>query len=216
MKTSPKKFPFKNAQFVGAAYTEEQLPSLASSTGKKMAEIAIVGRSNVGKSSLINHLLNNKSLAKVSSTPGKTQSINFFVVDDAVALVDLPGYGYAKISKTIREQWGELIERYLLNRLNLTMILFLIDSRRTPTPEDQAMLDWAVHHKKPILLIFTKADKLSEQEKKDKTLHSLKTLGNSLHTTPVQFIHYSIKNPHARMELIDKINGLLEHHGTHQ
>lgn len=209
-KPSTKKLPFKSALFVGSAFTEEQLPSLASANGKEMSEIAIVGRSNVGKSSLINHLLNNKSLARTSSTPGKTQSINFFVVDDTVALVDLPGYGYAKVSKTLREQWGGLIERYLKGRLNLAMILFLIDSRRTPTPEDHAMLDWAVHHNKPILLIFTKSDKLTAQEIKSKTFSSLETFGNALHTTPVQFLHYSIKNPRARMELIDKINGLLQ------
>lgn len=209
-----KKIPFKEAQFVCAAYGNHQFPYLLNLSGKPMPEIAIVGRSNVGKSSLINHLLNNRSLAKTSAIPGKTQSINFFTIDQEVALVDLPGYGYAKVSKEIRKEWGAVIDQYLKQRLNLALLLFLIDSRRTPSSEDCALIEWASFHKKPLLIVFTKSDKLKEQEIKNSTLSSLERLHNYLHSSPVQFLHYSIKSPTDRMELIEKINTLLSYHGS--
>jgi GTP-binding protein len=148
------------SEFVASAFNKESFPKMTTSSGKPMPEVAIVGRSNVGKSSLINHLLR-KKLAKTSSIPGKTQSINFFSVDDQFALVDLPGYGYAKVAKQVREKWGELIDGYLQNRATLRLILFLIDSRREMTEQDRALIDWAAFHQKPLLVIYTKADKLS-------------------------------------------------------
>jgi GTP-binding protein len=205
-----KKIPFAQAQFVASAFDKNSFPRMMTAEGSPMPEIALVGRSNVGKSSLINHLLRNGSLAKTSSTPGKTRSINFFSVDERLALIDLPGYGYAKVSKDIREQWSDMIDHYLQNRPSLQLILFLIDSRRDPTEEDCSLIKWASFHKKPLLLVFTKADKLTESERREKTLSSLDSLQNFMHTTPVHFLHYSIKDPRARIELIEKINGLLK------
>jgi GTP-binding protein len=210
-----KKIPFTQAQFIASTFTREGFPRLLTSGGNPMPEIAIVGRSNVGKSSLINHLLRNK-LAKTSSVPGKTQSINFFSVDERIALVDLPGYGYAKVPKQVREQWSDIIDNYLQNRTTLRLILFLIDCRREPTEEDCTLVEWSAFHQKPMLLVFTKADKITESEKRDKTLASLDSLKNFLHSTPVHFLHYSIKDGRARIELIDKINVLLKGYGPHQ
>ena len=211
-----KKIPFTQAQFVASAFKPEEMPRLLTSGGNPMPEIVLVGRSNVGKSSLINHLLNNSKLAKTSSTPGKTQSINFFSIDEQIALVDLPGYGFAKVPKAVKQFWAGFIDHYLKSRATLKLILFLIDSRREPTEEDCALVKWASFHEKPMLLIFTKADKLSDNEKREKTLASLDFIKNFLHSTPVHFLHYSIKDPRARIELIEKINVLLKEHGAHQ
>jgi GTP-binding protein len=196
-----KKVPFTSARYVASAFNIESFPKL------QMPEIALVGRSNVGKSSLINHLLRNSTLAKVSSTPGKTQSINFFTVDETLALVDLPGYGYAKVPKALRGKWSELIDHYLENREELRILLLLLDCRRELTPEDHALIEWASFQQKPVLLVFTKSDKLKEAEKQ-KNLS--KVLGSIPH---VHFLHYSIKEPAGRMQLIETINRLL--HGTH-
>lgn len=198
-----KKIPFVQAEFVTAAYSQEEFPQLLSSNGRPIPEIALVGRSNVGKSSLINHLLRNSTLAKTSATPGKTQSINFFSIDRQLTLVDLPGYGYAKVSKTIQEQWALLIDHYLQTRTSLKLILFLIDSRREMTEEDRAFIKWASHHQKPLLILFTKADKIKEHERQK-------------NVSSFPFLHYSIKEPHARIELIDKIHLLLKEHGPNQ
>lgn len=208
-----KTVPFNQAQFVASAFNHMSFPKMISPSGNPMPEIAVVGRSNVGKSSLINHLLQNGNLAKTSSTPGKTRSINFFSVDEKLALVDLPGYGYAKVPKDIRQQWAGMIDHYLENRQTLWLLLFLIDSRRVPTEEDCALIKWASFHRKPMLIVFTKADKLKEAQKRDNTLSSLNSLKNFLHSSPVHFLHYSIKTPLARMELIEKINTLLKEHG---
>jgi len=210
-----KKIPFTQAQFVASAFDVKSFPKMLTPGGNPMPEIALVGRSNVGKSSLINHLLQNATLAKTSSTPGKTQSINFFSVDEQLALVDLPGYGYAKVPQALRAQWSHMIDHYLETRSTLQMILFLIDARRDLTQEDSALVQWASFHNKPMLLIFTKADKLTNSEKKEKALSSLDALKNALHSTPIHFLHYSIKDPIARIGLIEKINSLLKEHGTH-
>lgn len=211
-----KKVPFTQAQFVASAFDLKSFPKMLTLGGDLMPEIALVGRSNVGKSSLINNLLKNSTLAKTSSTPGKTRSINFFSIDNQIALVDLPGYGYAKVPKQIKEQWSGMIDHYLQNRPTLKLILFLIDSRRNPTEDDCALVKWASFHQKPMLLVFTKADKMTDGQRKEQILASLDSLKNFLHSTPVHFLHYSIKDPRARMELIEKINGLLKEHGTDQ
>ena len=209
-----KKVPFNQAQFIASAFDTKSFPKMLTLGGNPMPEIAIVGRSNVGKSSLINNLLRNGNLAKTSSTPGKTRSVNFFSIDEQLGLIDLPGYGYAKVPQAMRQQWSEMIDYYLDRRPTLKLILLLIDSRRDPTEEDCALIQWASFHKKPMLLIFTKIDKLKEAEIRDNTFSSLSFLKNVIQSTTVNFLHYSIKDPRTRMELIDKINTLLKEHGS--
>lgn len=209
-----KKIPFNSAVFIKSALVEKDLPNLKAPSGQPMLEIAIVGRSNVGKSSLINHLLNQKQLAKVSATPGKTQLLNFFVIDNQIALVDLPGYGYAKISKETRFEWSDKIEAYLSQRKSLALILFLLDIRRLPSQDDLTFIKWAQYHQKPLLILFTKSDKASLQERERNVSEALKVLSEERSGTFL-YQHYSVKDPKARALLIENINRILNTHGTH-
>jgi GTP-binding protein len=127
-------------------------------------EFAFAGRSNVGKSSLINKLLNRKSLARVSSVPGKTATINFYNIDDTIYLVDLPGYGYAQRSKTEKEKWGKMIEEYLADRDPLIQTILLVDSRHKPTADDVTMAQWIRHYHDRVIVVATKVDKLKKSE----------------------------------------------------
>jgi GTP-binding protein len=127
-------------------------------------EIAFLGRSNVGKSSLINSLLQRKGLARTSNTPGRTQSINFFLINDSFYFADLPGYGFAKVSKTMRADWGVMAEEYLAEREQLALCVQLIDARHKPTALDMQLNEWLEYHGKAHLVIATKADKLSKNE----------------------------------------------------
>lgn len=122
-------------------------------------EVAFIGRSNVGKSSLINMLAQRKAMAKISSKPGKTRLINHFLIDDAWYLVDLPGYGWANVSKSEQGKWESMVHEYLLNRENLTMVFVLADSRHEPQSLDVNMVNWLGTHNLPVTIIFTKADK---------------------------------------------------------
>ena len=123
-------------------------------------EIAFLGKSNVGKSSLINTLMQRKSLARTSQAPGKTQTINYYKVNDSLYFVDLPGYGYAKVSQELRQKWGKMIERYITTSPTLKLICLLVDIRHEPTENDRLMYDWIKYHGYKVLLILTKADKL--------------------------------------------------------
>lgn len=127
-------------------------------------EIAFLGRSNVGKSSLINSLLLRKGLARTSNTPGRTQSINFFLINERFYFADLPGYGYARVSKTMRADWGKMAEEYLAERSELALCVQLVDSRHRPTPLDIQLNDWLVFNNKPHLIVATKVDKLTKNE----------------------------------------------------
>ena len=127
-------------------------------------EFAFIGRSNVGKSSLINMLTNRKKLAKISATPGKTQTINHFIINDSWYLVDLPGYGYATVSRDKRYEFGKMIEQYILNRENLNCLFILIDVRHSPQKIDMDFIQWAGEKEIPITILFTKADKLTKNE----------------------------------------------------
>lgn len=124
-------------------------------------EVAFLGRSNVGKSSLINSLLMRKGLARTSNTPGRTQSINYFLINETFYFVDLPGYGYAKVSKSMRADWGKMAERYLSKPEHLVLCIQLIDSRHEPTELDLQLNDWLIANDKPSIIVATKADKLS-------------------------------------------------------
>ncbi len=128
------------------------------------AEIAFLGRSNVGKSSLINSLLMRKGLARTSNTPGRTQSINFFLINDEFYFADLPGYGYARVSKAMRADWGQMAREYLEQRDELALCIQLIDSRHKPTALDMQLNEWLVAHDKPRVVVATKSDKLSNNE----------------------------------------------------
>ena len=129
-----------------------------------MPEFAFAGRSNVGESSLINKLLNRKSLARVSGTPGKTITINFYNIDDTIHLVDLPGYGYAKRSKEEVKKWGRMMEDYLAGREQLVQTILLVDSRHAPTADDITMCDWIRHYHDRVIVVATKMDKLKKRE----------------------------------------------------
>ncbi|WP_163881422.1 ribosome biogenesis GTP-binding protein YihA/YsxC [Paenibacillus favisporus] len=143
-----------NAEFIISAVGPDQYPVDA------LPEIALAGRSNVGKSSLINRMINRKNLARTSSTPGKTQHMNYYRINDALYFVDFPGYGYAKVSKTQRAAWGKMIEKYMLERQTLKLVLMVVDLRHPPTKDDVMMYDWLQHYDIPICVVATKADKI--------------------------------------------------------
>lgn len=156
---------FRKAQFVKTAVHAKDYPVLRNKHGQFMDEIAVVGRSNVGKSSLLNFIFHSKDLVKTSSVPGKTQAINFFNVNDVFCFVDLPGYGYAQVPQSVRKKWGPMIQEYLANRESLKLILFLFDIRRIPNEEDLELLEWIAYHEKSLILVLTKADKLNQSER---------------------------------------------------
>lgn len=147
-----------SARFLVSAAAAQQYPP------PDVPEIAFVGKSNVGKSSLINTLLNRKNLVKTSSTPGKTRLLNFFLINDAFRFVDLPGYGYAKVSKSEQAGWRKLCERYLKGRENLRGVVMIVDIRHTPGALDAEMREWLAHADVPVLVVASKADKLSRAQ----------------------------------------------------
>jgi GTP-binding protein len=151
----------KKAEFVISSSKLSQCPQA------DKPEFAFIGRSNVGKSSLINMLTNNKNLAKTSSTPGKTQLINHFLINDSWYLVDLPGYGYAQVSKSERDKWQNMINDYLLKRENLLTVFVLVDSRLTPQKKDLDFINFLGTNQIPLEIIFTKTDKQSKKKTKD-------------------------------------------------
>lgn len=148
----------KKSEFVTSAVTKDQYPE------SELPEIAMVGRSNVGKSSLINMLLNRKNLARTSGTPGKTQLINFFDIDGKFTLVDLPGYGYARVSKEQKKTWGKIIETYLQTRTNLLEVFLLVDLRHKPTQEDIDMYQWIKSYGFNGIVVGTKHDKIKRSQ----------------------------------------------------
>lgn len=146
------------AQFLKSAVWPPQYPP------DTMPEVAFVGRSNVGKSSLINTLVGRKNLAKTSHTPGRTQLINFFTINEKISFVDLPGYGFAKVPQSMKKNWGNMIEAYLRERKNLALVVFILDIRREPTEHDLNLRDWLERYDIPCLYVLTKIDKLSNNQ----------------------------------------------------
>lgn len=161
----------KSSEFVTSAVKPEHYPEA------HLPEIAFAGRSNVGKSSLINTLLNRKRLVKTSSTPGRTQLINFFDINKEFTFVDLPGYGYAKVPKKVKKEWGNMIETYITKRETLRCVILLLDIRRTPGDEELNILDWLDHYQIPNIVVLTKADKFSNQQKGKQHTKIAKKLG---------------------------------------
>lgn len=150
----------KRCDFVTSASRNDQYPA------SDLPEVAFVGRSNVGKSSIINSMLNRKSLVKVSSKPGKTRLINFFIVNEDLMLVDLPGYGYAAVSQAEKQKWGKMIEDYLITRENLKSVVLLVDIRHKPTGDDVLMYGFIKHYRGKVIVVATKLDKIKKSELK--------------------------------------------------
>nr|WP_167955820.1 ribosome biogenesis GTP-binding protein YihA/YsxC [Anaerosporobacter faecicola] len=165
-------------------------------------EIAFAGKSNVGKSSLINALMNRKAYARTSSQPGKTQTINFYNINNELYYVDLPGYGYAKVSMALKEKWGKLIEKYLRTSEQLRIIFLLLDIRHEPSANDKNMYDWIVHNGYNPVIIATKLDKINRSQK-DKQIKIIRKALNTVDGTPI--IPFSSVTKQGRDEIMELI-----------
>lgn len=186
----------ESALFIKSATRKEQYPK------DRLPEIAFVGKSNVGKSSLINCLLNRKGLVKTSSTPGKTQLINFFKINENITFVDLPGYGYAKVPLTVKQKWGEMIESYLKYRNELKLVISLVDIRREPGEDVFQLNEWFQHFDIPYITAITKTDKA----KKSEVARQQKKIVTSLGVLPETVVLCSAKTGLGKRELWKKIN----------
>jgi len=185
----------KSADFVTSAVRPEQYPET------RLPEIAFAGRSNVGKSSLINTLLNRKRLVKTSSTPGRTQLINFFIINKAFYCVDLPGYGYARVPASVRKKWGPMIEHYLKERTSLQAVTLIMDIRRTPRAEELNFIDWLHLYRIPIIPVLTKADKLSKTRQNKQA----QLIASALETDREQLTLFSAKTRQGKDRLWDLV-----------
>lgn len=189
----------KKSQYVASAVYPDQYPEAI------VPEIALAGRSNVGKSSLINTLINRHGLARTSSQPGKTQTINFYMINDAWYFVDLPGYGFARVSRDTREQWGKMIEKYFEKRTALKEIWQLVDIRHPPTEQDRQMFEWINFQTFPRIVIATKADKLSKNQR----MKSLKIIRQELNIKEDEIVVFSAETGEGKEELLNRIEHLL-------
>ena len=188
----------KSAEFVTSAVKTTQYPSEA------LPEIAFAGRSNVGKSSLINTLVNRKHLVKTSSTPGRTQLINFFDINKNLTFVDLPGYGYAKVPVAVRKKWGPMIETYLSTRQTLKGVVIIMDIRRLPREEEQNLIHWLAHYSIASILVLTKTDKLS----KTKLIKQQAAIVQALSVAKEDVILFSAKTRRGKDAVWDAILSL--------
>lgn len=186
----------KQAEFKTSAVKPSQYPD------DGMIEIAFVGRSNVGKSSLINTLTNRRKLVKVSGTPGKTRLINFFTINNEFYFVDLPGYGYAKVSKSEKASWGGMMELYLTNRPQLKKVALLVDCRHKPSEDDVLMYEWIKHYGYEVIVVATKKDKLTRNELQKSTKVIKETLNLSKDD---KIMFFSSLKKDGKDELIEEI-----------
>jgi GTP-binding protein len=187
------------AEFLKSAFQEADWPR------DSKPEIAFLGRSNVGKSSLINSLLSIRGLARTSSTPGRTQSLNFFLINDRFRFVDFPGFGYARVPKEIKSSWGEMATSYLAKRRQLVLSIHVVDSRHEPTKQDLQLHEWLEHSNKPRLVVATKSDKLSNNELRKNLGHIARVLNDDS-----IIMAYSAKSGRGREELWRAITGAIE------
>ncbi len=178
-----------STEFIKSAFKEDDWPV------DVRPEIAFLGRSNVGKSSLINSLLATRGLARTSSTPGRTQSLNFFLISERFWFVDLPGFGYAKVPKNIKSTWGEMATSYLAKRSQLVLSIQIVDSRHEPTKLDLQLHEWLQHNEKPLLTVATKSDKLSNNELRK----NLERIARALNDDSI--VAYSAKTGRGRDEI---------------
>lgn len=186
------------ARFVKTALLPKDYPLIRNQRGQVLPEIAVAGRSNMGKSSLLNDLFHSKNLVKTSSTPGKTQALNFFAYEDRIAFADLPGYGYAQVPLKVKKQWGPMVQAYLETRETLQLILFLIDIRRIPNDDDLQLLHWIASCNKSMILVLTKVDKVKRNERVANTEKILEAFGaGNLH-----YVYYSSQKHIGRKELL--------------
>ena len=189
----------KSAEFVTSAVKPSQYPPAV------LPEIAFAGRSNVGKSSLINTLVNRKRLVKTSSTPGRTQLINFFNINEGFSFVDIPGYGYAKVPVSVKKTWGPMIETYITTRKTLKGVVLIMDIRRIPRQEEMNMLDWLNHYDIPSVPVLTKSDKLSKTKQKKQ----LAEIANTLSADKNSLILFSAKSRQGKDEVWDAVKKLI-------
>lgn len=189
-----------DVQFVKSATKPSQYPEY------EFPEICFAGRSNVGKSSLINTLIQRKDMVKTSAKPGCTQLINFFMVNGNLSFVDLPGYGYAKVSKSVRSQWQPMVELYLAHRTSLLGLVLLIDIRRDPQKEEADLAKWLESRSMPYLVVLTKADKLSKTNQSKRR----RAICSQLNREEREVILFSAKTRQGRETILDEIMGLLD------
>jgi len=188
--------------FLKSAFQESHYPP------PDKPEIAFAGRSNVGKSSLINVLVNRKGIAKTSSKPGRTQAINFFCVEDRFNMVDLPGYGYARVPLPVKKSWGKMVETYLRKRSTLKAVVVILDIRRDPNAGDRELLNWLSHYRINVIVVLTKADKLSRHQVGSRA----KLIGGQLAEFAADRpVIYSSKTREGREEIWKEINRITDH-----
>ena len=196
----------KHTDFVKSAVYEKDYPEEVNSV-----EFAFVGRSNVGKSSLVNSLMGRRNIARTSKTPGRTQLINFFMVNKDLYLVDLPGYGFAKVPKAMKDEWGKTMERYLASPRS-KMVFVLLDIRRIPSGEDIEMLQWLDHYNVPFKIIFTKMDKVSNNEK----FRCLKDIRKKIEFDNSDVLFHSSLNNNGREDVLKFMEETIEEYKQKQ
>jgi len=184
-----------DAAFLKSAFDESQYPP------PDKTEVAFAGRSNVGKSSLLNALVNRKNLARTSSTPGRTQALNFFRVNDLFTFVDLPGYGYARVSREVKKSWRGMVEAYLRNRPNLKAVVVILDIRRDLEEDDRSLMEWLEQEGKNVIPVLTKVDKLTRRERDSRVREMGRNLSGIVSQKPILF---SAKTGEGRKEIWDR------------
>ena len=189
----------RSAKFFCSAVTPGQYPP------DDLPEVAFAGRSNVGKSSLINEILNRKKLVRTSKTPGRTQLLNFFEINELWRFVDLPGYGYAKVPAEVQKRWRPMVESYLTTRVNLRGMVWLLDIRREVSKEDLHLWDWLQAMQVPVIIVVTKADKLSKNKRNKQAASIAKSLGR----TAQELIQFSATSGEGKDEIWQALRQLL-------